>query len=107
MADWIQEMVTRRENLEVSYNSTMDPNKKLELEPQLTMLQSKIERYTSYRAELIKKRREYMDNVFVKVNTKLYPKVSFFMTDNAVISEEKGPSVIKIDDFELKILPLI
>ncbi|WP_341205781.1 FapA family protein [uncultured Psychrosphaera sp.] len=107
LADWIQEMVTRRENLEVSYNSTMDPNKKLELEPQLTMLQSKIERYTGYRAELIKKRREYMDNVFVKVNTKLYPKVSFFMTDNAVISEEKGPSVIKIDDFELKILPLI
>lgn len=106
LADWIQEMVTRREKLEVSYNSIMDPNKKLELEPQLTILQSKIERYTGYRAELIKKRREYMDEVYVKVNSKLYPKVTFFFTDNAIISEEKGPSVIKVDNFELKILPL-
>jgi len=106
LADWIQEMISRREKLEEEQHAIIDPNKKLVLEPNLKTLKAKINKYTGYRKELIKKRRDYMDEVSVKVNRRLYPKVSFFITNHALISEEKGPSEIKLDDFEVKILPL-
>ena len=106
LADWIQEMITRREKLEEEHHSILDPDKKLELEPGIKTLQKKIDKYTGYRKELIKKRRDYMSEVWVKVNKKLYPKVTFHITNHAMTSEEKGPSEIKLDDFEVKILPL-
>lgn len=109
LADWIQEMISRREKIEEEQKNTSNLEDKLEVEANLKTLvdlKVKINKYTGYRKELIQKRRDYMNDVFVKVNKKLYPKVSFFITNHALISEEKGPSQIKLEDFDVKILPL-
>lgn len=106
LADWIQEMISRLEDVESDYNTTLDPDKKHELENALTKLQSKVEKYTGYRNALISKRREYMDSVSVTANSKLYPKVSVVIADHSLITKvEKGPSVIKIEDHEFKVHP--
>jgi uncharacterized protein (DUF342 family) len=106
LADWIQEMISRRDTLEEEHHSLLDSDKKQKLESNIKTVQKKIDKYTGYRTELIRKRRDYMDEVWVKVNKRLYPKVTFHITNHAIISEEKGPSEIKLDEFEVKVLPL-
>lgn len=108
LSDWIQEMVNRFEKVEMEFNGIVDPVKKAELEPELTKLQSKIEKYSGYRTALISKRREYMAEVSVKANTKLHPKVAFFITDHKITNEtEKGPTIIQLEEYELKMTPLV
>ena len=53
------------------------------------------------------KRREYMEQVKIDVFRTLYPKVTFYIGDKVLLTDEiKGPSQVHVVDYELLIEPL-
>lgn len=73
---------------------------------EIAQLENIIEKNMNYRKTLIQRRREYMESVFVKVNHTLYGGLAFEFGSKGLVNEvKKGPSIVRLDEYQMVIEP--
>ena len=108
LATWIDTLQERYDKEEAEFNRVMDPEIKRQAEQKMNLIGAKIAKYNGHKSALMAKRREYMERVNVELHQRLHPKVTLYVADRVVLTDEtKGPSRVHIVDYELIIEPLI
>ncbi|NVK25687.1 MAG: DUF342 domain-containing protein [Gammaproteobacteria bacterium] len=75
---------------------------------EIMQLEQQIAKNNSYRKSLAKRRREYMSGVYVRAYNTIYGGLQFVFGSKGLVNEaEKGPSVVILDEYTLKVEPYV
>jgi uncharacterized protein (DUF342 family) len=100
----IEELQEKLELLQGNMPSLVGGAQKKAAKAEMVQLENKINKTINYRKTLGQRRREYMENVVVKVNHTLYGGLYFdFGSKGITNTVRKGPSTVRLEDFQLVI----
>ena len=103
----IEHLQEQMEELTTRLASVHQKEKQAEIQVEVNKLNQVIEQNSAYRKTLANRRREYMAAVQVKVNNTLYGGLQFIFGSKGTVNEaEKGPSIVRLDEYTLLIEPL-
>lgn len=102
----IEPYVERMEKLKSNLKGLVSDSQRAEVKEKILNLQHRIDKLTQQRKSFIQRRRDYMNSIRVEVNHTLYGGLSFEIGDKTTTNErERGPSIVKLDEYQLEIEP--
>jgi uncharacterized protein (DUF342 family) len=104
----VEELEEKLAGWEKKLSTLVRDDQKAAVKFEMAQLENIIEKNMSYRKTLIQRRREFMESVFVKVNHTLYGGLAFEFGSKGMVNEvKKGPSVVRLDEYQLVIEPQV
>jgi uncharacterized protein (DUF342 family) len=100
----IEESQEKLDLLQSNLPSLVGGEQKSAAKAEMIQLENKINKTINYRKTLSQRRRDYMENVIIKVNHTLYGGLYFdFGSKGITNTVRKGPSTVRLEDFQLVI----
>jgi uncharacterized protein (DUF342 family) len=104
--DQVEQLQLKLEKWHVKLSSLVKEDQKVAVKFEIAQLENIINKNINYRKTLIQRRREYMENVVIKVNHSLYGGLNFRFGSKVITNEaRKGPSIVRLDEYQLVIEP--
>lgn len=102
----VEQLQEKLEKWQLKLSTLVQEDQKAAAKFEISQLENIINKNIHYRKTLIQRRREYMENVLVKVNHTLYGGLHFTFGSKGTTNEvRKGPCTIRLDEYQLVIEP--
>ena len=102
----VEVLQEKLEAWKLKLTSLVQKEHKVAVKAEIVQLENMINKNIKYRQTLIKRRREYMEQVKIKINHTLYGGLNFKFGSKGLVNElRKGASMIRLDEYQLVIEP--
>lgn len=102
----VEQLQEKLEKWQLKLSTLVQEDQKTAAKFEISQLENIINKNIHYRKTLIQRRREYMENVLVKVNHTLYGGLHFTFGSKGTTNDvRKGPCTVRLDEYQLVIEP--
>jgi uncharacterized protein (DUF342 family) len=104
----VEELQEKLDAAQLKVTTLVQEKQKSEMKLEIAQLDKAINKNIKYRKTLIQRRREYMEQVMIKINHTLYGGLNFKFGSKGLVNEvRKGASIVRLDEYQLVIEPKV